>query len=378
MEGASWDLLLDRFARSFTVERLTGDRLDALCEFFDRAYADQPVADVLRSGHLMKARLRWLNEENPVRLAGGGLPAWVCLRGDRIVGHFAVLPAVAVLRGKDTPICWTRDLIVAPEVRQAGVGPLLVMHACRDVQQPVLGAGLNDVSYPLLRRMGFADGGVIPLHVRVCQPSRLLETLAWRWPMRRLAGAAMHATAWLTERLGRGRHLLPVSSIEHFDERFDRWWARQEPKFPCVVRRTSATMTWRYRRHPTHAYRVGAVWDGDALRGAVITRHGRSRGLPTGFIAELLADPRDKVAIDSLIWSAVDSLTRSPEPQPVLLRCSMLHRSLEGRLIRAGFFPVRSPNHWVMRFPEGNTRAGVPHGRRQWLLNGGDADLDML
>src|SRR5207249_7561022 len=63
---------------------------------------------------------------------GGSLPAWICLRKNRIVGHFGVLPVVLTGPGGEMPICWTRDLIVAPEVRHAGVGPLLVMTACTD------------------------------------------------------------------------------------------------------------------------------------------------------------------------------------------------------------------------------------------------------
>lgn len=372
-----WEQLLHRFSNWFSVERMSPDRLDALCAFFERAYADQPVAAAFQNQGLVLERWRWFNEANPVPF-DGGMPAWICLRGNQIVGHFGVLPSVAVVRGQAIPICWGCELIVAPEARQLGVGPLLIITAARAAQRPFLVAGLNDASYLIFRGLGFLDGGTIPLYLKVYQPHRLLDTLPWSRLMRGIVASAVGTARLLTGRRRRRKSTLSLVRLEGFDERFDRWWGSIERAFPCLVRRTSATMTWRYQRHPSHRYTVVAAMDGQALRGVVIVRHGRSRGLPAGFISELLAHPHDQAAIDSLLWVAQELLTSSSEEQPVFIRCSILHRTFEQALVRAGFLRVPSPTRWMLAPAQGTSILGVSGRRDDWFLSAGDSDLDAL
>lgn len=375
--GADWENLLRRFSGWFSVERMHPDRVDALGAFFKKAYADQPIAAAFQDQELIVRRWRWFNEATPVPF-DGGMPAWICRKGNEIIGHFGVLPAVAVVRGEVVSICWGCELIVAPEARQLGVAPLLIITAARAAQQPLLVAGLNDASHLIFRRLGFLDYRAIPLYLKVYQPHRLLGTMQWPWLTRGLVAGAIAAAPVLTYRRRPREGRLSLVSLERFDERFDRWWGSIESAFPCVVRRTSATMTWRYQHHPDHRYTVVSAMDGQALRGIVIVRRGRWRGLPTGFISELLAHPDDQTAIDSLLGSAQELLASGGKELPVFIRCSVLHRAFERALVRAGFLRAPSSMRWMLGPVQSISRLGVPAPREDWFLNAGDSDLDAL
>lgn len=372
--------LLQRFSSSLPIERMQPDRLGEVCDFFRRAYADQPLAGSFQDPTLVERRWRWLYDSSPVQMEGE-TPAWVCRLRDRIVGYLGMLPAVAVVRGQAVPVAWARDLIVAPEARSLGVGALLVLAARQAVGRPLLVAGMNEQSASLFRQLGFLDGGTLPLYVKLYEPSRILETLPWSPLRRRLVGATVRSGQSLSARvarLGHRREGVEVVPLERFDDRFDRWWAGIEPLFPCVVRRTAETMRWRYEDHPTHHYHVVAARAGDAMRGVVVMRRGCSRGLPAGFITELLAHPDDTAAIDALLAGAERWLAGSPEGRPAFLRCTIRQPAIERRLVGAGFLRAPSPIRWMRSDDGEGVDATEPAEPERWFLNGGDSDLDVF
>jgi GNAT superfamily N-acetyltransferase len=374
---AQWDAWLNRVSAWFAVERLTRDREDELAGFFKASYRDQPLSDQFLDDTLVRRRVRWITEGNPVPL-DGGLPAWICLQHNRIVGHFGALAADAVAGGDVMPMCWGRDLIVAPEARRLGAGPLLVMTAVRAAARPFMVAGLNDDSYSLCHGLGFRDSGKLPLYVKVHDAKRLMETTGSPMLGGRAAAALVATAQTLSNRPRRRTRPVAVTPLERFDEEFDRWWAGVEPAFGCVVRRTSRTLAWRYLDHPSHGYRCFAARDGHSLRGVVVVRVGQSRGLPAGFISEVLADPGDRAALDSLIAHATAFFASPDRETPVFVRCAVLHPAFERVLRRAGFLRVPSPIRWMMIHPAGAAALGPLVERERWMLSAGDSDLDMV
>lgn len=372
--------LLQRFSSSLPVERVQPDRLGEMCDFFRRAYADQPLASSFQDPTLVERRWRWLYNSRPVQMEGE-TPAWVCRLRDRIVGYLGILPAVAVVRGQAVPVAWARDLIVAPEARSLGVGALLVLAARQAVGRPLLVAGMNEQSASLFRQLGFLDGGTLPLYVKLYEPSRVLETLPWTPLRRRLVGATIRSGQSLSARvarLGHRREGVEVVPLERFDDRFDRWWAGIEPLFPCVVRRTAETMRWRYEDHPTHHYHVVAARAGDAMRGVVVMRRGCSRGLPAGFITELLARPDDRAALDGLLDYAQTWLLEAGETAPAFLRSSVRHPAIEQALARAGFLPAASPFRLMISREEAQPNYSALRFHEDCFFNAGDSDLDIF
>ncbi len=369
--------ILSRLSWRFSIIRMTPDRTEELHSFLRRAYVDQPGA-AFRDPDRAIAHWRWVDELNPPS-GGEGSIGWVCLKNDRIVGYFGILPAIAHVQGQHIPICWGRDLIGAPETRGAGVGPLLISAAVRESQKPFLIAGLNEVSYSLFRRMGFLDLGKIPLYIKVYHPGRFANSFGWPGWVRQAAAMSIQVAQDLRTSRSRVRgDGVSFKVLEQFDGRFDRLWERLEPSFPCTVSRDNATMNWRYFRHPRYRYTVLVAVQDSLWKGVAVVRYGRSRGLAAGFITELLADPRDQSVITVLLREAEEFLVRSaPEPL-VLIRCAVLHRAFEQALVRAGFFRIPSPLHWMMTSAVGPEALQLFTRRKDWLLNGGDSDLDAI
>ena len=276
------------------------------------------------------------------------------------MGHFGALAAEAIVGGQNVPVCWGRDLIVAPEARRLGAGPLLIMTAVRAAARPFMVAGLNDESHALFRGLGFLERATLPLYVGVRGVSAFIGSMQGVW--NRVRGTASPYS---------------VTRLERFDDEYDRRWESLERAFGCVIRRTSRTMQWRYQEHPFHQYQCLAVREGRELRGIVVLRCGRSRGRRAGFISELLAHPRDRCAVDTLLAHAVDFFAASQHDSPVFVRCSIRNRAFERALRRSGFVPVPSPIRWMMIHPDGPSALGPLSDPDRWLLTGGDADLDM-
>ncbi len=376
--AADWPRVVRKFGQAdgCTIERLGQDQVEALCDFFARAYADRPLAQAFSDRTLIRRRWTWWHEGNPARLDAAP-QAWVCRRQGQIIGHMAALPAVALVNGRPLPVCWGADLIVAPERRRHGLGPVLVMTLVQAMRQPVMIAGTNEDACPMFRRLGFADWGRLPLYVRVLRPRPFFDTMPWPPLVRRVTAAGWQAAGRVASRapLSRPGAVVP---LERFDERFDRWWQPIERTFPGVIRRTSDTMTWRYHQHPHHHYQAFGAMSAGALRGVVVLRHGRSRGLPTGFITELLADPNDQQTMGDLLAHAQEVFTAHAQEAPVFIRCAVLPGAFGRALRRAGFLRVPSPIHWMVAHADGPSGLSDLAGRDGWFLNAGDSDLDVV
>lgn len=369
--------LLERLSRRFSIARMAPERGEELHRFLQGAYRDQPNP-VFRDPEQIRAQWRWATELHP-RAGADGPAGWICLKAGRIVGYFGMTPAVAKAPGRETLVCWGRELIVAPEVRSGGVGPLLIQAALSGSRRPFLIAGLNPVSYALFRRMGFLDFGTIPLYIKVHSPRRFSERLpvpGWVKPP-----AALSLQAYrLFRRLCAPSVTRPLSfePLRAFDDRFDRWWKAIEQAVPCVIRRTSAEMNWRYFRHPRHRYTVLVALEGSRWKGVAVARHSRSRRLSSLSITELLAHPRDVGVLPALLRETQAALEPSAPEPPVLTRCALSCAVLERALLRAGFFRIPSAIHWMISSAEG-PQSLTPLARRQdWLINGGDSDLDVF
>lgn len=365
--AASWERLRTRLARRFRVDPVTPDRRDDVCAFFREAYRDQPTAYAFEDPVHVRRHWEWINEV-------GGV-GWICTREGRVVGHFAATRAEAATGGALVPIRWGRDLIVSPEERQAGVGPFLIVSAIESEPTPFLIAGLNEEVYPIYQRLGFVDLGRIPLFVKVYQPERLFATVPWS-AARRTAAAMLTRCARVVPRSAR-RAGLAVTTIERFDDAFDRFWASVETALPNVVRRTSASMTWRYRHHPDHRYTVLAAHGPAGLRGIAVVRRGRSRGLPAGFITELLTAPGDTGAMLDLVDEAERLLTSEGESL-AFIRCAVRWKAQERALRSAGFLPAPSPLHFMMAGVQGHPHESSLIRGDDWFLNTGDSDLDAI
>ena len=111
--------------------------------------------------------------------------------------------------------------------------------------------------------------------------------------------------------------------------------------------------------------------------GRIILRRGRSKGVPTGFISELLAHPEDADVMQSLLSHSEAFFRADGDELPVMIRCAVRHKMFQRALARAGFVRVPSPLHWMVGHAKGRAAIQAMTRRNAWLINGGDCDLDV-
>lgn len=346
-------------------------RLDDLLSFFQAAHASAPIAWAFRDRAGLAARWRWLNEGYPL-WRDGEPRSWVCVDDGRIIGHVAHLPVEIVSSGQVLRVSWARDLIVDPEARGRGIGPSLISHLVAQVGRALLG-GMNPQVEAMYRRLGYVHVAQIPLHIRVHDADGFLDGLHWSGP-RRIAGAVAIGGAGLVRRSPSSR--LRVQVVDRIGGWFDAWWAGIEPRFQGAARRNARLMSWRYREHPSHDYTILAASDASGHRGVAVIRSGVSRGMPAGFVVELLAAPDDAAAFETLLSGVEDAL--GVQRRPTFTRFASLGMSAR-RLLRFGYLPAPSPLGLMVAARDPADQFVHMLGRgRGWLINTGDSDLDAI
>jgi GNAT superfamily N-acetyltransferase len=342
-----------------------GQGFRAAAELARRVYGSGPIASAFSDPSVTLERWGWL-AKNPE----GGSPAWVAMRGGDVVGHVAILPVTVSAPSGLTRAAWARDLMVSPDVRGSGLGSQLIRTALTASGGQLLLGGLNPNVSRMYRKLGYQDMGAIPSFVLPVRARAVLERLGVPSVVAAFGGPIARVTSRLLSTRSRGDPV-HVTPLDAFDARFDDWWSQIEPSLGCVVRRTSATMRWRYVEHPVNRYRAIAAWRDGALRAVVVARSGTTRGLPSGHIVELLAAPTDTDAALRLIDAAIDLLMAD---DPVLLRCSTTSSVVRTALIRSGFLPAPAPFRWMLASPEGRPLGACP----RWTITSGDSDLDAI
>lgn len=352
----------------FTFSQASPEQVALAAELSYRTYKDTPIGRAFLSPDMVLRRWRWILDGDPTP-SPFGLPAWVATRGRDVVGHFGLIPATALVDGRQVDVAWGRDFFVDASVRGQGVGSRLVETAVR-AAGIVLVAGLNPPATRAYKRVGFVECGPIPFYVNVIRPAAFAPRVASdKLPLWAARAASEAAALWGRRRSGRTRR---VRTADAFDDRFDAWWSRVERERGCVIRRTSATMNWRYRQNPSHTYVVLELERAGLLRGVAVVRSGVSRGLPAGLLVELLVEPGDREGAEELIAAARNHLE---DASPVFLRCHTSGRESRAALVRAGFLPPPSPFTWMIANGQRLGPGGVP---RHLFLNGGDSDLDFI
>lgn len=378
---AQWDKLRATLSRRFSVERLTAGRIPDLCSFLKDAFARETVASHYRDLDSILARVRWLNEEQPLA-TNMSLPAWICLSQAHIVGHIGCLPAQAVIDQSTTPIVWARDLIVGREVRGMGVGTLMILTALLESDGTLFLGGLNDTVHSMYRRLGFVDMGKLPLFVKVLEPSVFLAALSPKLAqhslLQRIAVVFVGVAQRARTRRQRSRIGIVTEEFPRFDDEFDSWWRFVESAYSCVVRRTSEEMNWRYVGHPVHKYKLLAARGKEGLRGVLICRRGVSRGLRAGIISEVLTHPDDQGAASALLDAGERLLMAAHGAPLTFLRTTVRGGRFADVLGSSGYLRAPSPNRWMIANRDGPSSQQRVCRRQSWMLNGGDSDFDFI
>ena len=143
---------------------------------------------------------------------------------------------------------WILDLVVDPAARQHGIGPALTEAASTSDLSLAIEVSAN--AYKVFRRLGWADLGDVPLHVRPLTQAFFKARPSWALrEAAPVAAAAMRCAegAWRPVVRAAGLELVQAAG---FDERSDEAWAQAAAWLPVAGERDRAHLAWRFERFP--------------------------------------------------------------------------------------------------------------------------------
>jgi len=377
--------ILARLEKGYRVETARGVNAQELFDFFKTAYSDQfNAADYLDEDKVLR-RWKWANLENP-HIDKDIFPAWICRdkKNGRIVGHFAVTPISLKFQNTSYPAVWGRDLVILPKYRKLGIGPLLIDSTLKNAGSALaifLIAGLNDDVYTIYKKLKFTDLEYIPLYVRFQSIENIVK-LKIRKPFPALILGAVgnaclkifYILAYMrTFSYARNREIC-ISEIKSFDNSFDGLWDKASHSFPIIVMRDQKSLNWRFVNQPYRSYSMFKAEKDGELKGYIVLREGKIRGLNTGVISDLFAEPNDKATIGTLLNFAVRYFSKKADID--LLRCNILHGSFAEMLKRFGFINLPSSSHFMFINVKEGLDKNFAAKAKNWLITYADSDLD--
>lgn len=313
-------------------------------------------------------RWHWQYLQNP-NSPPGSPPIWLAREGPSVVGQYPTMPVQLALKGVEIAGSWGTDVCVAPERQRQGIGEALVRTWDQQAGAS-LGLGLSPASQGLFRKLRWPEIGYLPCLVKPLT-RRALRNPGWPAPVNRLVSAV----SWPFIRLmARTRPLgAQVEPIRDFDERFTDLWTAVGPAFGLAVRRDAPYLNWKYVAPPHVRYSIVALKRDETVCGYVVYRHARQARVRTTLLVDFLADPGDRVGLETLLrW--VDREARAADSDTI--RVFSMHGGFRDLLRRSGYFGVKSAVAFTAKINAVSVPDDFYNRTDDWHVTLGDSDQD--
>jgi GNAT superfamily N-acetyltransferase len=357
-----------------SVRRLTREDADDWIAFRARAHGRD-------SRQASDAWWHW-QADNPEQ-HGPELQAWISRRDGAIVGGQGGVPFRLKEGDRILPASWAVDLMVEPEWRLRGVGPVLT-EALTRANELTAALGISDDAHRALLRGGWRDLGVLTTYIRP-------RDVAWSarqaglQERRAVAARALAHPALILSRLGTGlvaRAMRTELRLMHrFDERVDQVWRGASPTYAVLAVRDHRMLSWRFDAVPNEDQcRRYYLMQGGRVRGYVVTRVEPMRGRPVLVILDYLASPRWVLPLlahvnglpEARSTAATVCQTLSPGNDVAFHAAGYLRVGAAAGL--RAFSPAAGTPFRFMVF-QGDGPERRAHDRRQWFVTRGDSDI---
>jgi hypothetical protein len=353
------------FARKLAsaISRTTAAERTELLNFRARMYGP-------KSAFADPAWVRWLYDEAPI-VGTTGTALWTFRHDGRIEAHQGALLTRVRVGNVERSLAWALDLMVSPGQRMRGVGAVLTDTMLRGLDVAA-GTEISEAAQKAFGRAGWNHLGDADQWVLVLDPAAFLRR-EFHPTLARMLGSPAKSVLSVGRKaaraFGRGHKLVPMN---RFDERADALWIRCASEWPVIARRDRRWLAWRWDACPRRRGAFG-VWlnRGTETIGWAMLRVGEHRGLPAGFILDLICAPND---LRALLALCVAELSRKPI---AAIYCLLRAPGASAALSVNGF--LRRSSGFAMMCHS----RGLPTGERQlladpsqWFVTAGDSDFD--
>jgi hypothetical protein len=276
------------------------------------------------------ARWEWLNIRNPFIKKDFGLPYWLAVKNDQIIGHVGVM-VVPVKICEHTIIgSWGVDLLIVSNARGMGIGKkmLKIIHSINPL---FMALEITDLNRAINKKMGIQNGPFVSLLylTKYILAVPLIKDIDIS--LRKRVGYKWWKVAKKIDRLGlskafcwgiskaiqfrqrkvkfpRQQTNFTFEPISHFDQKADELWESIRLRYQLAVERTSAYLNWKYFDQPYMHHQCFYIKQGDTVQGVLVFRQGEIPEPPIGVISECyLRDPTIEKYV-SVIQKAVIQL----------------------------------------------------------------------
>jgi hypothetical protein len=256
-----------------------------------------------RKHNLAYWRWRYLNA--PV----GQSSVIIATRGSQVVGRYALLYTLLMVKNKPLLAGLMSDLIIHPLEKSWQCYRGLIETHISEGKKDTLAFRFGIAPYRVMKlnkRMNVISLGVLPIYFGFLNIPNILKGRSIPYPLS-LAGWVMHPFLGLKtkEKKVSGVDIKP---IESFDSNFDELWSDTNKKNFVGVIKNTAYLNWRYVQCPDCRYWRLAAYRNNKLEGLIVfSVTGLRQG---GCILELLVRDDDPVIMRMLILRAFKTMDK--------------------------------------------------------------------
>lgn len=336
-------------------------------EFCSRAWPNRPR-------ELIEKRWRWMFVDSATRL-GEAPRVWLVRDNDAVVAHHGAQFVRLQVDGNEVNTAWFVETMVLPEYRDRGFGAEMLLESRNDMPLN-LSLGQTAQMRSINLRAGWETVAPLETYLLMLNPTHVLRG--------KIPGALVPvASSWSQiQRMTKGllaNSLLPDTravEIDHYESRHDQLWRDIAHDYPCAVVRDAAYMEWKYVEQPGQAYTRLDVLAGEELIGSLVLKIFERDSVYQYRRLQIveIVSSTSPVHLASVLQAAID---HGSQHGVDAIFMHVINDSLENALRKAGFIRRQPTRHLlVSRCPEMSEFPILD--RRQWLITGGDSDIDRL
>jgi hypothetical protein len=233
----------------------------------------------------------WRYAQNP---AGQAIISVVrdCDSGS-ILGFIWVVPLRIRVKGQDRLAATGTNLVIHPEYRST-FGYTKLMRRFEQVfgdnDIPLHFSFVSEEAYQRLQERNSQTVSTVPLLVRSLDFKSLAQTYFTRKWQRFIIGWAGQLVSpfFFRQRPVASSEEITVQAVDQFDEGLDEFWRKVQNKYPVMVIRDRAFLSWRFAQVSGRHYHILVAQARDRMLGYAVLRCATIRGVKTGLIMDLL------------------------------------------------------------------------------------------
>ena len=259
------------------------DDIDSILELNRLEYG---TSDVLTT----QADFTWRRDQNP---AGRAIVPVIRNGHDEVVGFIWIVPLRIRVKAQDYLVATGTNLVIHPEYRDTFAYTKLIrafQKAFKDNDIPLHFSFVSEETFWRRREQDPRTVSTISFLVKPFDFDALSRTyLAGGWQRFALRWAGRIASPFLfRRRLPASNGQVSVQAAAEFDEDFDQFWHSVRDKYPLLVIRDRAFLSWRFASVSRRQYQVLMAWSQDQMLGYAVLGSATVRGVKTGLIMDLL------------------------------------------------------------------------------------------